>query len=109
MKTAGKGIEVTKIIDAFGYVIYGTLAMLAIWGVYNSVLLYRNLGKKGLKNQDAADLINQVRDLTSKGNFQGAIDVCSGPHCTGIRRWPSSSPWPCGSATRGSPRSARCS
>ena len=79
VKTAGKGIEVTKIIDAFGYVIYGTLAMLAIWGVYNSVLLYRNLGKKGLKNQDAADLIGQVRDLTTKGTFQGAIDICSGP------------------------------
>ena len=32
---------VTKIIDAFGYVIYAALAMLAVWGVYNGILLYR--------------------------------------------------------------------
>lgn len=76
---APKSIDVTQIIDAFGYVIYGTLALLAIWGVYNSVLLYRNLAKKGLKNEEAANLIGQVRELTSKGNFQGAVDLCSNP------------------------------
>src|SRR4051812_8378151 len=79
MEKTKKGFDVTKVIDAFGYVIYGALALLAVWGVYNAVLLYRNLGKKGLKNQSAADLIGQVRELAVKGNFQGAIDICSGP------------------------------
>lgn len=79
-KPVNKGIEITKIIDAFGYVIYLALALLAVWGVYNAVLLYRNLGKKGLKNEDAATLIGQVRELTSKGNFQGAVDLCASPH-----------------------------
>lgn len=74
------GIEITKIIDAFGYVIYAALAVLAIWGVYNAILLYRNLAKKGLKNEEASNLIGQVRDMTTKGNFQGAIDLCTGPH-----------------------------
>jgi biopolymer transport protein ExbB len=77
---AAKGFDVTKVIDAFGYVIYGALAVLAIWGVYNCVLLYRNLAKKGVKNEEAANLIGQVRDLTAKGNFQGAIELCTGPH-----------------------------
>ena len=77
---AAEGLSVTKIIDTFGYVIYGTLAILAIWGVYNAVLLYRNLGKKSLKNDEAANLIGQVRELCMKGNFQGAIDLCTGPH-----------------------------
>jgi biopolymer transport protein ExbB len=84
--TKAKGFDVTKVIDAFGYVIYGTLAILAIWGVYNCVLLYRNLNKKGLKNQEAANLIGQVRDLTMKGNYQGAIDLCTGPP-TGTPPW----------------------
>ena len=78
-KAPGKGIEITKIIDTFGYVIYAALAVLAVWGVYNAVLLYRNLGKKGLKNQEAADLIGQVRDLIAKGNYQGAVDLCASP------------------------------
>ena len=79
-KAKPKGIDVTRIIDNFGYVIYAALAVLAVWGLYNAVLLYRNLGKKGLKNEEAANLIGQVRDMTTKGNFQGAIDLCTGPH-----------------------------
>ena len=38
LASAGKdslAMKVTKIIDAFGYVIYGALALLAVWGVYN--------------------------------------------------------------------------
>ena len=30
-------MNVTKIIDAFGYVIYAALALLAVWGVYNGI------------------------------------------------------------------------
>ena len=39
-------MNVTKIIDAFGYVIYGALALLAVWGVYNGILLYRGLDQE---------------------------------------------------------------
>lgn len=77
---SAKGFDVTKVIDNFGYVIYGALALLSVWGVYNAVILYRNLAKKGIKNEEAANLIGQVRDLTTKGNFQGAIELCTGPH-----------------------------
>ncbi len=31
-------MNVTQIIDAFGYVIYGALAVLAVWGTYNGIL-----------------------------------------------------------------------
>ena len=44
-------MEITKIIDAFGYVIYGALALLAVWGVYNAILLYRSLAKKSLRRR----------------------------------------------------------
>ena len=47
-------MNVTKIIDAFGYVIYAALALLAVWGVYNGILLYRGLLKKSIR--DPADL-----------------------------------------------------
>ena len=52
---------VTKIIDAFGYVIYGALALLAVWGVYNGILLYRRLMKKSIR--DPEPFIDQIRDL----------------------------------------------
>src|SRR4051794_24692772 len=58
-------MEITKIIDVFGYVIYGTLALLAVWGVYNAILLWRGLAKKSL--DDAAPLLEQIRPLVHAG------------------------------------------
>ena len=39
-------MKITEIIDAFGYVIYAALALLAVWGVYNAILLYRGLAQE---------------------------------------------------------------
>jgi biopolymer transport protein ExbB len=71
------GIEITRIIDAFGYVIYAALALLAVWGVYNAILLYRSLAKKSI-GQPAA-LLQQVRDFSQAGKFDAAIALCQGP------------------------------
>jgi biopolymer transport protein ExbB len=70
-------LSITKIIDAFGYVIYVALGILAIWGVYNAILLYRGLAKKSLG--DAGPLLQQVRDLLKTGKSDAAVAVCQGP------------------------------
>jgi biopolymer transport protein ExbB len=70
-------MEITKIIDVFGYVIYGTLALLAVWGVYNAILLWRGLAKKSL--DDAAPLLEQIRPLVHAGKADAAIAACQAP------------------------------
>ncbi|MFO0892686.1 MAG: MotA/TolQ/ExbB proton channel family protein [Isosphaeraceae bacterium] len=70
-------MNVTQIIDAFGYAIYVALAFLAVWGAYNGILLYRTLGKKSL--QDARPLISQVEELCQARKFEAAISVCQSP------------------------------
>src|ERR1700722_8600549 len=70
-------MNVTKIIDSFGYVIYVSLALLAVWGVYNGIMLYRGLGKKSLK--DPAPLIDQIRELCQARKFDTAINLCQSP------------------------------
>ena len=70
-------MEITKIIDVFGYVIYGTLALLAVWGVYNAILLWRGLAKKSL--DDAAPLLEQIRPLVHAGKTDAAIAACQAP------------------------------
>ena len=70
-------MKVTRIIDAFGYVIYATLAVLAVWGVYNAILLYRNLRKKSLA--DAGPLTERVRELIKGGKFDAAAAACQDP------------------------------
>ncbi len=70
-------MNVTKIIDSFGYVIYGALAVLAVWGAYNGILLYRSLAKKSLR--DPGELIDQVRELCRARQYDKAINLCQTP------------------------------
>jgi biopolymer transport protein ExbB len=80
--SGAKGLDVTQIIDQFGYVIYLALAILAAWGVYNGLMLYRTLKKKSISAKDSAELIGAVREqlLGKKGtNVPAAIAVCQGP------------------------------
>ena len=70
-------MKITQIIDTMGYVIYGALALLAVWGVYNAILLYRSLKKKSL--EDAGPLNEKVRELTKAGKFEAAITACQEP------------------------------
>jgi biopolymer transport protein ExbB len=68
---------ITKIIDASGYVIYAALALLAIWGVYNAILLYRSLAKKS--QADATALLQRIGTLVHSGKHDAAIAVCQEP------------------------------
>lgn len=81
---AASGLGITRIIDAFGMLDYVALALLAIWGVYNAVLLYRSLKKKGLSQAQAEALLEQTRNLClgSDGklpNPDAAVAVCQNP------------------------------
>jgi biopolymer transport protein ExbB len=80
--SGAKGLDVTQIIDQFGYVIYLALAILAAWGVYNGLMLYRTLKKKSISSEDSKNLIDAVREqlLGKKGtNVPAAIAVCQSP------------------------------
>jgi biopolymer transport protein ExbB len=71
------GTPVTRIIDAFGYVVYAALALLAVWGVYNAILLYRTLAKKSIG--DAKPLLDRVRELVQNGRYEQAVAACQDP------------------------------
>ncbi len=70
-------MNVTKIIDSFGYVVYLALAFLAVWGVYNALLVYRTLSKKNM--DDPESLITQVQELCRAHKYEGAVSVCQSP------------------------------
>lgn len=74
------GLDIPGLIEQFGIVIYVSLALLAIWGVYNSILLYRTIAKKGMADKDADALVDGVKDrLLNKNDPKGAIELCQDP------------------------------
>ena len=58
-------------------VIYAALAILAVWGAYNGILLYRSLSKKTLREPE--ELIEQVRELVLARQYDKAISLCQTP------------------------------
>ena len=97
-------MNVTKIIDAFGYVIYGALALLAVWGVYNGILLYRTLSKKSLARP--GPLIHQVRELCQARKFDAADHRLPEPGLLAHGARAAHRRGPPRTATRGWPRSS---
>ena len=71
-------MDVTEIIDALGYAIYAALGLLAVWGAYNAILLYRSLAKKAIGDQ-AGTLIRTVRDRLAAQDAAGALAICQNP------------------------------
>ena len=72
-------MEITEIIDAFGYVIYAALALLAVWGVYNAILLYRSLAKKSVPGDAERVAHAGARPALTSGKSDAAIAVCQNP------------------------------
>ncbi len=70
-------MKISKVIDNFGYAVYATLALLAVWGGYNAILLYRGLRKKSLA--DAGPLTGRVRELILASRFDAAAAACQDP------------------------------
>jgi biopolymer transport protein ExbB len=71
-------MSVTYIIDKFGNVVYVALGLLMVWGVYNSIMLYRSLAKKSLVG-GAEPLLHQLRELMKANNWAGALAIVQNP------------------------------
>jgi biopolymer transport protein ExbB len=72
-------LSIPAIIEKFGNVIYAALAVLATWGVYNSIMLYRSIAKKSIPAAQVEGLVHQVRELVKVGNYNAAIEACRTP------------------------------
>lgn len=80
-KTPGRGggLDVPSVIEQAGVFIYLAIALLGIWGLYNVVLLYRTLAKKGISQAEADTLIGRVKELLTRGDVKAAVEACQDP------------------------------
>lgn len=77
---SGGGLDIPSIIENFGSLIYVAIGLLAIWGTYNAILIYRSMAKKSLPAPEAEALIQRVRELVlSKNDTKAAVDACLDP------------------------------
>ena len=73
-------MDISLLLKLIGYAIYLSQALLAIWGTYNAVMVYRSLGKRSIDDTRAGQLLEQVGALVAKtGQTREAIDLCNRP------------------------------
>ena len=80
-ETAGDsgGASISDYLDYVGNSIYGVLAVIALWGLYLVVMVWRRVGAKRFKNEQK---LNQFMDTVDEpllqGDFDGVLAVCDG-------------------------------
>lgn len=72
--------DYSKILSVGGYLIYGGLFLIAVWGVFCVVLLIRRIDKKRFRDPQAESaFIDQVRSQLRAGQYDQAIAICQEP------------------------------
>jgi biopolymer transport protein ExbB len=75
----GGGLNFVEILERSSVVIYIAIVLLAVWGIFNALMVYRTLAKKRLTPKGAETLLGQVREQLGKGNVKGAVEACTHP------------------------------
>lgn len=68
-----------NIYDLVGYVIYFVLLVIALWGGFCCVMVWRRVAQKRFKNEPAQDdFLDELEVPLSKGDFEEATMLCDG-------------------------------
>ena len=65
------------LLTYFGYILYGVLAMVALWGAFCVTLVWRRVGQTRFRNEEAqVEFLEEVDGLLAKSDVKGAIEIC---------------------------------
>ncbi len=65
------------LFNLIGNVIYAVMALLAIWGVFNAVLVWRRVSQVRFRNEEEqAEFFNELDTELAKGEYDKALEVC---------------------------------
>ncbi len=68
------------ILEFAGPVIYGSLAIAALYGVFCVILLLRKIAEKRFASDAATEeFLGQIRDRMQQKDFEGAAELCDSP------------------------------
>uniref|UniRef100_A0A7C4LNK1 MotA/TolQ/ExbB proton channel family protein n=1 Tax=Schlesneria paludicola TaxID=360056 RepID=A0A7C4LNK1_9PLAN len=73
-------MDFTAILDLVNNAVYPLQALVAIYGVFLVVLIFRRIAQKRFSSQTAANsFLNDIRDLVQQRQFDQAAQVCDSP------------------------------
>jgi biopolymer transport protein ExbB len=66
-----------KLFELIGYVTYGGLAVIALWGAFCAVLAWRRIAQARFRNEDAQDeFLDELDAQLLNGRIDSAVELC---------------------------------
>lgn len=75
------GLDISAVTVVAGYVIYTLLALLALWGAFCVIVVWRRVDQTRFRSEEAqAKFMDQVDEQLARGDFDAAAALCDGDH-----------------------------
>jgi len=72
-------MDITAVTGIVGIVIYVALALIALWGAFSVIMVWRRVGQTRFRNErEQSEFLDSVDDALTQGNFEAATDLCDG-------------------------------
>lgn len=74
------GMEINELLEYAGPVIYVSLALAALYGLFQAVLLFLRIKQKKFSSEaEAEEFLSEVRERISQRDWDGAAEFCDQP------------------------------
>jgi biopolymer transport protein ExbB len=72
-------MDITAVTKIAGYVIYGALAVIALWGAFCVIMVWRRVAQTRFRSeQEQAEFLDSVDQNLGEGQFDAAVELCDG-------------------------------
>ncbi|MCD4726489.1 MAG: MotA/TolQ/ExbB proton channel family protein, partial [Pirellulales bacterium] len=70
--------DITTVVSFAGQACYGALALMALWGAFCTILVWRRVGQIRFRNeQEQTDFLNKFDEQLAANDFEGADQLCT--------------------------------
>ena len=72
-------MDFTAITNVAAYLIYGALALIALWGAFCVIVVWRRVGQSRFRSeQEQNDFLDVLNESLTSGDFEAAAEFCGG-------------------------------
>jgi biopolymer transport protein ExbB/TolQ len=72
-------MDITAVTQIAGYVIYGALAVIALWGAFCVIMVWRRVAQTRFRSeQEQAEFLDSVDQTLGEGDLNATLELCDG-------------------------------
>lgn len=72
-------MDIEGLTSIVGYIIYGALILIALWGAFCIVMVWSRVAQKRFRNEEAQqEFLAALEEPLERGDFEGAGSICEG-------------------------------